>query len=250
MTAIGERTSGPGRWLSRLRVRSIRALITLLIGVQVAAGPAQAATLVFVKAADSARPDIRRTGVCVPAEREATVRALQLAQVRIKRVVDTMRDRRDATLPLFIAYFGEGSRDDYDAVLKNYQSTLDAMADANKEKLVVYCRLANDQGEPCSDGIRSARLVEPGLTPPQAEEIKGLEAVVVCGRFFEASGTREHTQWGSVFHEFTHIAFGAVDHEYGADEVADLALRLPETARNNAESYRQFAEGLTAGMKP
>lgn len=250
MTGMSRYTSEPGRWPRRRRVWGVRALIALLVSVQVSAGPAQAATLVFVNPADSARPAPRRTGACVPAEREAIAKALQLAQVRVKRVVETMRDRRAAILPQFFNYFGVESVADYDEVAKNYQSALDSMAVTNTEKLVVYCRLANEHGEPCSDGIRSARLVEPGLTPPQTEDIRGLEAVVFCGRFFLASGTREYTQWGSVFHEFTHIAFGAVDHEYGADEVADLALRSPETARINAETYRQFAERLTAGPNP
>lgn len=250
MTPSFKHAPGFGRQLSRLRVGGVRALIVLLIGAQVAAGPVQAATLVFANAANPARPDARKTGVCLPAEREATIKALQQAQVRVKRVIETMRDRRGVILPQFINYFGTESVADYDEVAKNYQSALDSMADANKEKLVVYCRLANDDGEPCSDGIRSARLIEPGLTPPQTEDIRGLEAVVVCDRFFEASGTHEHTQWGSVFHEFTHIAFGTVDEQYSAAGVIELAERSPETARINAETYRQFAERLTVGMKP
>lgn len=226
-----------GRCLAMVSIASL-AIVPL--------APAPAATLVFLKAEAGHKPDPAATGWCSDAEQKAIAGAYSLAQANLATVLEAMDAKTEAAQAAFKTYFGTGAPGNYDKVRANLRLTLAWMPEGQGPKLLTYCHLVLHKGEPCSTGIRSARLIEPRLRPREARESRLLDALVFCEPFFDQSGTNRFTRWGSVLHELTHVVFDTDDDRHGRAQVLDIAIRSPETALVNAESYRQFAEALIA----
>lgn len=207
--------------------------------------PVRAATLAFVDAADQKNPRSAQTGACTAGDQKIIVRAFQDAQVHTKAVIAAMERRGKAVMDEFDKYFGEDNLPKYARVQANFQSALDFMASTNQRKLFVYCELQDAGGEPCSRGIRAARLLDAKYLGTEPDPLH--EAMVVCDPFFTSSRTPDNTKWGSMLHEVTHIAFGSVDHAYAHRAVLDLPFNSAATALINAENYRQFAEKVVDG---
>ena len=223
--------------------------LAVLVAFVMAVAPAQAASLGFVQETKETVANPKVSGFCRTEERDVIASAFAVAQARSAKVISEMETHRAAVQPEFDAYFGAGNAANYDEVKKNFETTRLYMSDANKSVLIVYCNLKNATGVPCSDGVRAARLLSVKDAPPDTEATKGKEKVVFCPSFFEASRTNDHTRWGSMLHEMTHVAFGTVDREYEEFGVMKLAKKYPMSAIINAESYRQFAEQVVAHAK-
>lgn len=222
-------------------IRSLRrplAVACAFVLALTSAAPVSAAQFLFADQAPGTARYPPWTGAkgCTAEEQKVILEAASLAQFNAAKVAARMKAERAKVEGDFVTYFGAGNLIRYDQVRANFEKTAEMISAASTDPLYIYCNLKDAKGEPCSSGIRAARMVDYAETEGEPEK------VVFCEPFFKFSRGLDHTQWGSLLHEGAHIAFQAVDRVYDGYEVRMLAATSPFSAIINAENYRQFAE--------
>ncbi len=120
--------------------------------------------------------------------------------------------------------------------------TIDAILNYLTDKTKVAkaeCSVVTDQSDSCTPAIR-ARFLPPETSGREKIDIRAL----FCTPFFIGSGTKTHTEWGTVVHEMVHVVKGSIDWKYDDEDVLDMAILKPEIAVLNPDSYRYFIEAF------
>jgi peptidyl-Lys metalloendopeptidase len=157
---------------------------------------------------------------CTSEHRQVVDEAIAAARDRMAEALRFIRDQPDHAHVQ--RWFGTAPRQE---VAQRLARTADAFARPEALKL-----LCNDP--PACQGSRMA------YTAP-SRSILGL-----CPGFFRARMEGYDSRWGTLIHEFSHVAAGTQDFAYGPQAAMILAKAEPARAAANADNYEYFVETL------
>lgn len=166
---------------------------------------------------------------CDAAERDILVEATAAAETITAESLASLRELPEgerANAPRYLRWFGTYASARYERVADGYEAMLGALTNST---------LNYDCG---CDERGAFAFVYP----------LELHDIYLCPSFFAAPLFGTDSRAGTIVHELSHFTalLGTVDHVYGQDAAATLAVRDPERAADNADNYEYFAENTPA----
>lgn len=151
-------------------------------------------------------------------------------------IPDNVNAIREGKWPVYTQYFGAFDEDNFNIVTATVTAISDYLQDPSKVAGVA-CNIVTTAEDTCRPQTRARiKLREKGKRGGADLDF------LFCQAFFVSSGSVEHTEWGTIVHEISHIVANTSDWRYGDDPVRAMAEEDADAAVLNADSYRYFTE--------